>query len=312
MELPIRTIFLGTPTFALDSLQELLNEPWFKVVGVVTQPDRAVGRNQTQTPPPVKKLALTRHLTVLQPEKIRTIAEDIRALKPDLIVVVAFGQIIPEEILQIPRYGCVNVHGSLLPKYRGAAVIQAPILNGDTTTGVTIMKLDKGLDTGPILSQQSIPVADNETAATLFVKLSALGAKLLVPTLKKYITGALKPYPQDDTKASYVRMLNKNDARIDWTRSAHEIERLVRAMQPWPIAWTLWQGKMLKIKSVQSDPIQVNQYKQGQVFINGGQLSVQCGINALNLLTVQLEGKIEMSAADFLRGQANIVHQVLT
>lgn len=308
----LRTIFLGTPTFALNSLEALLADQMFEVVAVITQPDRAVGRNQSVTFPPVKKLALEKGLKVLQPEKIRNFAQEIIELAPDIIVVVAYGQIIPQEILNIPRFGCINVHGSLLPKYRGAAVIQAPIVNGDTETGVTIMKMDEGLDTGPILAQEKIAIDASENAATLFDKVSVLGADLLIPTLKKYISGGLKPQAQDSSMASYVGLLKKEDAKIDWTKSAVEIERLVRAMTPWPITWSKWQDKVIKIIEVEGYPININQYKPGQVFMNAGRLSVQCGINSLHIKRLQLEGKNELSSEDFLRGNGNIVHDILT
>lgn len=308
----IRTIFIGTPTFALPSLEALLNDPYFKIVGVITQPDRPVGRNQTLSQPPVKALALERGLPVMQPEKIRDFVKEISELEPDLIVLVAYGQIIPRSILDLPKYGCINVHGSLLPKYRGAAVIQAPIMNGDAVTGVTIMMMDVGLDTGPILAQDSIKLEPNETAASLFPKIANLGAQILPRTLKRYIAGGLKLQPQNEAQASYVKILNKEDAAIDWKKTATEIEHLVRAMSPWPGAWTRWNSKVLKISEVESNTLQINQYQPGQTFINNGRLVVQCGINSLVIKRLQLEGKTEMSAEDFLRGQSELVHQILT
>lgn len=308
----IRTIFIGTPTFALPSLEALANDPYFNIVGVITQPDRPVGRNQVLTQPPVKELAIRRGLPVMQPEKIRDFVSEIENLKPDLIVLVAYGQIIPKAILDIPRFGCINVHGSLLPKYRGAAVIQAPIMNGDTETGVTVMLMDVGLDTGPILAQDKIKLEPNETAATLFPKIANLGAQLLPKTLKRYIAGGIKLQPQNDSLASYVKVLNKEDASIDWSKTATEIEHLVRAMSPWPGAWTRWNSKVLKISEVEMAPLKINQYRPGQTFVNNGRLAVQCGINSLVIKRLQLEGKTEMDSEDFLRGQNDIVHQILT
>jgi methionyl-tRNA formyltransferase len=308
----VRTIFIGTPTFALPSLEALANDPYFDVIGVITQPDRPVGRNQVLTQPPVKELARKMGLPVMQPEKIRDFVAEIESLKPDLIVLVAYGQIIPKAILDIPRFGCINVHGSLLPKYRGAAVIQAPILNGDAETGVTVMMMDVGLDTGPILAQEKIRLEPNETAATLFPKIAHLGAQLLPKTMKRYIAGGIKPQPQDDSLASYVKALNKEDASIDWSKTATEIERLVRAMSPWPGAWTRWNSKVLKIAEVELAPLKINQYRPGQTFVNNGRLAVQCGINSLVISRLQMEGKTEMSSEDFLRGQSEIIHQILT
>lgn len=308
----LRTIFIGTPTFANPSLEALISDSFFDIVGVITQPDRPVGRNQVMTPPPVKELALKHGLPVMQPEKIRNFGAEIEALNPDIIVLVAYGQIIPESILNLPRFGCINVHGSLLPKYRGAAVIQAPILNGDQETGVTIMKMDAGLDTGPIIAQSAIKLDADETAATLFPKIAQLGANVLASTLKRYIAGGLKLQPQDESQASYVKILTKEDARIDWQKPASEIERSIRAMATWPGAWTKWGEKTLKIRSVEKDSLQINQYKAGQIFVNNGRLVVQCGINSLVISRLQLEGKNEMSSEDFLRGQSDIVHQVLT
>lgn len=308
----IKTIFIGTPTFALASLDALLHDEAFVVSAVITQPDRPVGRSQVMTPPPVKELAVKNNVAVFQPEKIRDLIAEIEELKPDLVVVVAYGQIIPQAILDIPKFGCINVHGSLLPKYRGAAVIQAPILFGDRETGVTIMKMDAGLDTGPILAQKSLPLEPHETAATLFPKIAELGASMLPGTLKRFIAGGLKPQPQNEALASYVKILNKEDAAIDWTKAASDIECFVRAMTPWPIAWTRWNGKMLRITEVDKAILQINQYRPGQTFITNGQLAIQCGINSLVIKKLQLEGKNEMAAQDFLRGQSDFIHQVLT
>lgn len=308
----IKLLFLGTPSFAVNSLSALLGDDFFEVVGVITQPDRPVGRSKELVMPPVKRYSLEHGLAVYQPDRVRNFVTEIRELKPDIIVVVAYGQIIPEEILAIPRYGCINVHGSLLPKYRGAAVVQAPILNGDEETGVTIMLMDTGLDTGPILSQEKIILDRKETTATLFPKLSELGAQLLIPTLKKYINGQIFPKQQNNELASKVGLLRKEHGQIDWTKSAVEIERQVRAMYPWPAAWTRWNDKTLKIISTQHTPININQYGPGMAFIHNNELAIQCGINALIITQLQLEGKSEMKSSDFLLGNSNIIHTVLT
>ncbi|MEI8361047.1 MAG: methionyl-tRNA formyltransferase [bacterium] len=307
----LKVLFLGTPTFALDSLSALLNDDFFKVVGVVTQPDKAIGRSNKLVTPPIKDLALKNGLNVFQPVKIKDALETIQALKPDIIIVVAYGQIIPDTILQIPKYGCINVHGSLLPKYRGAAVVQAPIINGDPETGVTIMVMDSGLDTGPILSQEKISLAPNETTALLFPKLSKLGASLLVRTIKKYIAGQIFPKPQDNTRASKVGLINKVDGLINWSDSATAIERQIRAMNPWPMTFTNWQDKTLKIIAAKSVPLNINQYEPGETFMHYDDFAVQCGINALIITELQLEGKNAMTSTNFLMGNSKIIHQIL-
>lgn len=307
----IKVLFLGTPSFAIDSLAGLLNDLFFDVIGVITQPDRPVGRSQELIMPPVKRFALEHALQVYQPNKVRDFATEIKNLNPDIIVVVAYGQIIPEQILAIPKYGCINVHGSLLPKYRGAAVVQAPIMNGDTETGVTIMLMDAGLDTGPILSQEKIILDRKETTATLFPKLSRLGATLLIPTLKKYTSEQIFPKAQDAALASKVGLLRKEHGRIDWSKSTTDIERLVRAMYPWPVAWTKWNDKTLKIIDVRHTQLNINQYEPGETFMHGNDLAIQCGINSLIIMQLQLEGKAAMKSTDFLLGNSKIVHQTL-
>jgi len=308
----IRTIFIGTPTFSIPALKALIADELFEVVAVITQPTKEVGRKKVLTPPPIKVEAEKNNIKVLQPKKIIEEIESIRSLKPDLIVVVAYAQIIPEAILNIPHFGCINIHGSLLPRYRGAAVVQAAIQNYDKQSGVTIMLMDKGLDTGPILSQEAINLEPQETSTTLFEKLSHLGGKLLIPTLKSYIRGEIKPIAQDDSQASYVKTLTKNDGKIDWTKSAFEIERFVRAMNPWPSAWTKWNDKTIKITEVEHSPHLIEQYKEGEVFLDHDKIAVQCGFEAILIKKLQLEGKKEMSAEEFLRGNKDIIHQILT
>jgi len=308
----IRTIFIGTPDFAIPAFQALIEDEQFEIIAVITQPDMPVGRKQILTPPPIKEIASSYGLPILQPEKILTITKKIKKLNPDLIVVIAYAQLIPEAILKIPKFGCINVHGSLLPKYRGAAVIQAPILHGDKQTGVTIMKMDKGLDTGPILTQAAIDIAPAETAGTLYDKLSQLGGELLVNTLKKYIAGKIKPQSQNQAKASFVRQLKKEDGLINWAKPAVEIERLIRAMTPWPSAWTWWKDKRIKIIAVQRQPLPINSYKPGKTFIYNRGLAVQCGKNALIIKKLQPAGKKEMASEEFLRGHENFIGTILS
>jgi len=312
MPTPIRTIFIGTPAFSVPTLEALINDKYFSIVGVVSQPDRPIGRKQIITPTPVKETAQQHGLTVFQPERISTILPELTALKPDLVVVVAYAQIIPETVLNLPTFGCINIHASLLPKYRGAAVLQAPIINGDSETGITIMKMDKTLDTGPIIIQEKIELSDHETPVTLAEKLAPLGAKMLPDALKRYISGELKPQSQNNKLASYVKTLNKEDGRIDWSHSAERIERQIRAMSPWPGTWSIWQGQILKITKVEHNQHLIEQYRQGEVFIDNNRLAVQCGIGNLIIERLQLEGKSEVSATEFLRGYSSIVHSVLT
>lgn len=298
----IRIIFMGTPEFSLAGLKKLIKEETFEIVGVFTQPDKPVGRNQTLSFPAVKKLALENNLNIFQPNKIKDGIETIKNLKPDLIVVIAYGKIIPQSILDIPTYGCINVHASLLPKYRGAACLNAPILNGDTETGVTIMRMEAGLDTGPILRQAKMKLAGNENLEIVHDTLSNLGAELLVPALLDFIAGEIKAISQDDSQASYIKTLNKEDGKIDWSKSATEIERMVRAYNPWPGTYAMFEDKIIKIIAVENQILKLNDHKKGEAFQNDGKLALQCGQDSLVILKLQLEGKKIMSAEEFLRG----------
>lgn len=302
---------MGTPEFSLPGLKKLLAEPSFEIVGVFTQPDKPVGRKQILTPPPVKKLAAENNLKIFQPEKIRLEVETIANLQPDLIVVIAYGKIIPPSILDIPRSGCINVHASLLPKYRGAACLNAPILNGDSETGITIMKMEAGLDTGPILRQSKIKLTGTENLEIVHDKLAALGAEILIPTLLDWLAKKITPQVQDESQASYIKVLAKEDGRIDWQKSAPEIERMIRAYNPWPGTHCQWQEKNLKIIAAAPKTIAINKYKPGELFINEQNLAVQCGQDALVILKLQLEGKKITAAKDFWRGNTEIVGQVL-
>lgn len=312
----IKAVFIGTPDFAVPSLKALVDDGQFDVIAVVTQPDKKVGRKQIITPPPVKVEAKNHGIPIFQPDKILNIKDEILDLKPDLIIVIAYAQIIPEDILNIPKYGVVNVHGSLLPKYRGASCIQAALLNGDKKTGVTIMKMDKGLDTGPILAQDEIVISEKDTFGSLYVKLSELGAKILTSSLIKYVVGEIKPVAQNNDKASYVGLLKKQDGEIDWKKDADEIERHVRAMFPWPGAFTFLGNKeqeiknkklSLKIKEVQHQSLNINEYKIGEIFLHNNELAVQCGKNSLIIKKLQLEGKKEVNADEFKLGYKKFI-----
>ncbi|MFZ4631670.1 MAG: methionyl-tRNA formyltransferase [Patescibacteria group bacterium] len=298
----LRLIFMGTPEFSLPSLSSLIRNDAYEIVGVFTQPDKPVGRDQIITPPPVKRLALENNLNVFQPEKIKTEVETIKNLKPDLIVVVAYGKIIPQTILDIPTFACINVHASLLPKYRGAACLNAPILNGDKKTGVTIMVMEAGLDTGPILRQIELELKGQESLEIVHDKLSTLGAELLISTLKDFVKGKIFPQIQDESKASYIKTLSKEDGRIDWTKSAQEIERMVRAYNPWPGTFSLNDNKIIKIIRVENEILKGDNHKIGESFDNNGRLAIQCGQDSLVILELQAAGKKPMDSKSFLRG----------
>jgi methionyl-tRNA formyltransferase len=297
-----KLIFMGTPEFSLPGFSALLNEPTYEIVGVFTQPDKPVGRKQVLTASPVKKLALKNNLKIFQPDKIKTATEIIDNLQPDIIVVIAYGQVIPQTILDIPTFGCINVHASLLPKYRGAACLNAPILNNDTETGVTIMKMDAGLDTGPILRQAKIKLSGQETLETVHDKLAKAGAKLLSPTLRDFINGQLMPQAQDESQASYIKVLKKEDGKIVWQESASKIERMIRAYNPWPGTYGENNGKILKIIEVSPQILSGNNWPIGTLFLHEGKLAIQCGQGALLILKLQPAGKKIMTATEFLNG----------
>ena len=238
---------MGSPDFAVATLNALASQ--YPIVGVVTQPDRPAGRGRALKPPAVKQAGLRLGLPIIQPEKLRQpeAMESLRAWAPDLIVVAAFGQILRPEVLDLPKFGCINIHGSLLPRWRGAAPIQAAILAGDVETGVTIMKMDPGVDTGAMLSRRSMPIAPDDTAGTLFSRLAPLAANLLLETLPRYLSGELQPEPQPAEGITYAPMLKKEDGRLDFSQPAIALERQVRAMNPWPGASFTWNGMLLKV-----------------------------------------------------------------
>jgi methionyl-tRNA formyltransferase len=302
-----RVIFMGTPEFAAPSLKAVLNGD-YDVVAVYTQPDKEAGRGRHITSTPVKELALSEGLKVAQPEtlKDKTVVEHIAGLNPDLIVVAAYGRIVTPEILAIPEFGCLNVHPSLLPCYRGSSPVATAILQGDEITGVTVMLMDKGLDTGPILVQRKTPIETEDTTGSLTTKLANLGAQLLVETLPQWLDGTIKPQPQDDSRASYTKVISKEHGQMDWRLTALELWRRVRAYEPWPGCYTLWQGKRLKINKA----IALAGNTSGEV---GRVIALPLGANVavgvetrdgvLGLIEVQLEGKRAMSAGEFIRGQ---------
>jgi methionyl-tRNA formyltransferase len=299
----IRVVFMGSPDFALTSLRLLAQH--YQVVGVVTQPDRASGRGRELKAPPVKILAQELNIPVMQPQKLRDpeAMQQLREWNPDLIVVAAFGQILKKDVLDMPRYGCINIHASLLPRWRGAAPINAAVLAGDEETGVTIMKMDVGLDTGPMLAMKSIRIKPDDTAGSLFEALSTLGADLLIETLPVYMDGKLSPQPQPEEGATYAPMLKKEDGRLDFNLSAVELERRIRAMNPWPGAWFEWEGNLLKVgRGVVGE---ANGLGIGSRLIVEGRPAVRCADGVLILEEVQPPGKKMMPGKAFLSGARN-------
>lgn len=310
----IKIIFIGTSDFGRPALQSVFTDPLFHIQCLITQPDKKSGRQQVLTPSPLKLEAQKIGLPVLQPEIISAAQPEIKKFIPDLIIVAAYAQIIPESVLAIPRFGCLNLHASLLPKCRGAACIQGAILNGDDKTGVTIMKMDKNLDTGPILAQAAIPIGQNDNTGIIFDKLSVLAAEMLIPTIKKYIAGKIKLVAQNEKDKSYFKILKKQDGRITWQKPAVIIERFIRAMNPWPGAFSYFEHDnniMLKIIETEALPRKINQNKPGTLFIHKNELLLQCGQDALAIKKLQPAGKNIITAADFIRGYKNYIGKIL-
>ncbi len=295
----MKIVFMGTPDFAVPCLQALIHDGQ-EVVGVFTQPDKPKGRGYTMTPPPVKMCALEHHLPVYQPLSMRDgeALDILRGLSPDMIVVVAFGKILPEDILKLPPYGCVNVHASLLPEYRGAAPIQRAVLDGKTETGVTTMQMDVGLDTGDMLMKASLSIGENETAEELHDRLSALGAELIVRTVHAAAEGTLHPEPQDDAKSCYAAMLTKELSAIDFSQTAQSIHNQVRGLNSWPSASAVLNGKRIKLHSTR---LTEGKGQPGEV-LSLDPFVVACGEGALEILELQPEGKKKMDAKAFLNG----------
>ena len=295
----MRLIFMGTPDFAVPCLESIL-KAGHEIAAVFTQPDKPRGRKQELTPPEVKVCALQHGLTVYQPTTLRDaeIQSVIRDMHPECIVVAAYGKILPEEVLNIPEYGCINVHGSLLPKYRGAAPIQWAVINGEKETGVTIMQMAKGLDTGDMLYVKAIPIGIDDTAESMFEKLSVLGGEMIVEALDKLKAGELTPIKQDDSLATYASMLDKNISQIDWNKPAIEVHNLVRGLYSWPIAQTTLHGKKLKIYRTS---LCEKSGTAGEV-LSADPLTVACAEGSVIIHELQLEGKKRMDAKSFLIG----------
>ena len=303
-----KMIFMGTPDFAVPTLKALIAH--HHVLAVVTQPDRPAGRRQQLRQSPVKRVATAAGLPISQPGSLRQ-SEAIDALKQwdaDFFVVAAFGQILPQAVLDLPEYAAVNVHASLLPRWRGAAPMQAAIRAGDAETGATIMLMDAGLDTGPVLAKRSIPIEADETGQSLHDKLAHLGADLLIDTLPKYLSGDITPQAQDESQASYAPQIRKEEGRIDWSQSAAEIERLARAFRPWPGTFTYWRDRQLKIHAGRHGD---GLARPGQVIERGGRIAIGTGDGLYYPTELQLAGKKRMSIDSFAHGYRDFVGAAL-
>jgi methionyl-tRNA formyltransferase len=314
MKPDLRVLFLGTPEFAVPPLEKLVQEHW-PVVAVYTRPDKSGGRGRSLVASPVKTAALGSGLPVVQPESLKekTAVKQLAGFKPDVLVVAAYGQILPQAVLDIPQYGCLNIHPSLLPRYRGASPVAAAILAGEEITGVTFMLMDRGLDTGPILMQEKMALSPQDTTGSLSVKLSHLAAKLLPGALQRWTAGEITPRPQTETGATYSAAIKKEEGEIDWQLPAGDIWRRVRAFQPWPGAYTSWDGRRLEIIEAVALPGQ-GEGRAGEVVAlgrEGAAFGVGTGHGILGVIRVQLQGKRAMPAADFLRGQRRLIGAVL-
>lgn len=306
----MRTVFMGTPDFSVETLKELIASE-HEVLAVVTQPDKPKGRSDKLIASPVKECAVENGIPVLQPERARDaeFIEEIRKLAPDVIVVVAFGQILSKELLELPKYGCVNVHASLLPKYRGAAPIQQAVIDGCEYSGVTTMQMGEGLDTGDILLVDKVKLEAKETGGSLFDRLSPVGAKLLIKTLEGLEKGEITPVKQDESEATYVHMIKKSQGLIDFNKSAKELDCLIRGMNPWPSAFTHLDGKMLKIWD--ADVVSASGTPGTVIDTDKNSFTVACGEGALKVSEVQLEGKKRMRSSVFMNGNPMEIGKVL-
>lgn len=317
----LKTIFMGTPELSAVGLKTLLDSDFFDICAVITKKDTPAGRNMQVHKSAVKILTEKynkeneKNIPILQPEKLKDVKEQIKEINPELIVVIAYGKILSSEILNIPKYGCVNVHASLLPRYRGASCVPAPILNGDELSGITIMKMDEGMDTGPIIKKLEIKLGDDETGASLMEKIIKLSEESLVPTLIEYLEGNIKPQEQDESLATYVKMIKKGDGRLDFkNENAEVIERKVRAYYPWPGTYafiekdSLPKNKILfKILQVSNNFIEAPQVETGKIFLQDNNLAIKCQDQAIIIEKLQLEGKKPMLAQDFLQGNSWVI-----
>lgn len=299
----MKIMFMGTPDFAASILKKII-QAGHEVIAVVTQPDKEKGRGKELSSPPVKELALEHGLTVYQPVKVRNpeFIQLVREMAPEAIIVAAFGQLLPKELLDIPPFGCINVHASLLPKYRGSAPIQYAIMNGEEETGVTIMYMDVKLDTGDMILKKSIPIAKDETGGSLHNKLAELGADLLIEALDQIVAGTAERIPQEDSEATLVKMLDKDMGNIDFTAPAIVIERLIRGLNPWPSAYTRLDSKTLKLWRAEVEELPMKAEPGEVIETRKDAIVIATGEDALVIRELQLEGKKRMTADAFLRG----------
>ena len=299
----VSVVFFGSPDFAVPSLRALSNDARFKLELVVTQPDRQAGRGRRVVEPAVKSAAIELNVAIWQPETLRSddAVDTLSSIKPDLFIVVAYGEIFRRSILRIPQHGCLNIHPSLLPLYRGSSPIQAAILNGDPQTGVSIIEMVRRLDAGPVVAQQVVRLECTETGGELSQKLAAVAAGMLPDVASDWCNGEIVSSPQDETGVTFTRELTKADGRINWTRSASEIERQIRACSPWPTAWTIMDGRRLVVHAAEIRPAHMD-VTPGSVFTNEGCVLVACGRESLRLVLIQPEGKNKMSAEAWFRG----------
>ena len=305
MSPPLRVVYMGTPDFAVPALQALL-ESRHEVVGVVTNPDRPSGRGKRLTPPPVKACALAAGVEVFQPPKLRGDDDafaQIASWAPDVCVVAAYGQILPQRFLDIAPHGCLNIHASLLPKYRGASPINAAIIEGEDESGVTIMRMEAGLDTGPILLQQALPIGPMMTAQELHDRLSGLGGPMIVEALDRLASGDLPETPQDDAGSTYAGLMSKSDGRIDWSADATRVANLIRGVNPWPGAFAFFGDVRLKLHLARPIPADSGKGEPGEVLeASGDGLRIACGEGAIEVLQIQPPGSRAMAPRDFLNG----------
>ncbi|MGD8573547.1 MAG: methionyl-tRNA formyltransferase [Gammaproteobacteria bacterium] len=302
---PLRVVFAGTPDFAVPALDALIDWPGAEVVAVYTQPDRPAGRGRKLRPSPVKQRALEQGLPVCQPATLR-LAEarrELAAFAPDLMIVVAYGLLLPADVLTLPRLGCLNIHASLLPRWRGAAPIQRAILAGDAETGISIMRMDEGLDTGPVLLARATPIGAGETGGELHDRLSRLGAEALIDALQGLVTGRLEPVIQDDRQASYARKLDKSEALVDWREPAEQIALAVRAFNPWPVCHTRWGGETLRIWAARALPEDARGRPGEVLSCTARGVDVATGRGVLRLLRLQLPGGRPLAVEQFANGR---------
>lgn len=308
----MRALFFGTPDFSLPTLQALIDAPGVTVGAVFTQPDRPSGRGGKITMSPIKELALAHHIPVFQPTSLRkefhTLREELSTLGPfDIGVVIAFGQILPKEVLDFPTYGCVNIHASLLPRWRGAAPIQRALQSGDAETGVCMMRMDEGLDTGAVYTEHRLPIEPSDTGSTLHDKLASLGAAHIAPTILKIVDGSLTATPQPTVGVTYASKITTDECKIDWSQTAAQIALSIRAFSSWPGAFTMWRGKRLKILFASDSKrlLTTNPAPGTVTCAQGDRLEIACGDGtAVRVTDLQLEGKKRMSTSEFLRGAA--------